>query len=150
MSTRIRRAVASALLLLPLGACPRAPEPPADSERPAEPAAATLWRSLGTWSGRGNRQTESFDVTSGAMRLAWETHGEGAAGTGWLRVSLHSAISGRPLQVIVDTRGIDSDTTRLVADPRVAYLLIESERVDWRLTLEEGVATSSGAASTIR
>ena len=27
---------------------------------------------LGTWSGRGDRQTDSFDVATGALRLRWE------------------------------------------------------------------------------
>ena len=38
-----------------------------------------LWHSLGSWSDRGSRQTESFDVTTGALRVAWETFDESAA-----------------------------------------------------------------------
>jgi hypothetical protein len=125
--------------LLPLIACESAQEEP-----PAPPvaAASTLWRSLGDWSGSGNRQTESFDVTTGSMRLTWEALQEGAGDMPHFRVSLHSAISGRPLQTIVDTDEAGSGTADLAASQRVAYLLIESEQIRWRLTLQEGVAGS--------
>ena len=54
----------------------------------------TTWRALGAWSGDGSRQTESFDVTTGALRLRWETRATGSNGT--FKVWLYSAISGRP------------------------------------------------------
>ena len=104
----------------------------------AAPAVTTTWRSLGTWAGRGSRQTESFDVTTGAMRLRWETRAGGAPGH--FRVSLHSSISGRPLQVVVDQTGTGSNTAYVEDEPRVSYLVIESENLDWTATLEEAVA----------
>ena len=78
----------------------------------------------------------------------WEALPEGAPGTNHFRVSLHSAISGRPLQTIVDAREAGADTVDLAANPRVAYLLIESERIRWRVTLHEAVPGSpvSGSA----
>ena len=44
----------------------------AGCEAPHAPVAqaqtvTTRWHALGTWSGRGNRQTESFDVTTGSV-----------------------------------------------------------------------------------
>ena len=95
---------------------------------------------MGTWSGRGNSQTASFTVETGALRLRWEVRNESAPGAGRFRVSLHSAISGRPLQVIVDHTGVGSDVSYLEDEPRVSYLVIESENVDWSTTLEEAVA----------
>ena len=62
------------------------------------PPPRTTWHPLGTWSGRGDRQTDSFDVTTGALRIHWETSHETTPGAGRFKVSLHSAISGRPLQ----------------------------------------------------
>jgi uncharacterized protein (TIGR02246 family) len=103
---------------------------------------STVWRSIGTWSGRGNRQTESFTVETGALRLRWETRNERAPGAGTFRVSLHSAISGRPLQTIVERAGPGADTAYLEDDPRVSYLVIESNDIDWIATLEEAVPTS--------
>jgi len=127
------------LVALLLTACERSQE---ESPAPPVAAASTLWRALGDWSGSGNRQTESFDVTTGSMRLTWEALQEGAGNMPHFRVSLHSAISGRPLQTIVDTDEAGSGTADLAASQRVAYLLIESEQIRWRLTLQEGVAGS--------
>jgi hypothetical protein len=102
-------------------------------------APGTVWRTLGSWNGRGDRQTESFDIGTGALRLAWEGHGESSSSEGHLRVTLHSAISGRPLETVVDHHGgAGGDTAYIAAEPRVAYLLVESERLDWRLALQEG------------
>jgi hypothetical protein len=54
-------------------------------------------------------------------------------------VALHSSISGRPLQTVLDTTGTGTDTVYVADEPRVSYLEIESEGIDWRLTLEERV-----------
>lgn len=110
---------------------------PSSPARATPGAAETVWRPLGAWSGRGNIQTESFDVVSGALRLTWETHGESGPGAGTFRVALHSAISGRPLQTFVERQGVGRGTAYLEDDPRVSYLVIESDRVEWRITLEE-------------
>jgi hypothetical protein len=123
-------------------------EPPDDGAAASggPPASTTLlWRELGEWTGRGDRQTESFEIASGALRLSWRTEGEVEPGAGTLRISLHSAISGRLLVAIVDHAGVGSDTVRLTAGPRVAYLLIESTGVGWAVALEEGVAARTGA-----
>ena len=118
---------------------------------PAAPApraaSTTKWHALGTWSGRGNRQTDSFDVTTGAMRLTWESRNEGAPGAGRIRVSLHSAISGRPLQTVVEKGGAGTGSAYLEDEPRVSYLVIESEQVEWTVTLEEAVPTSASGSS---
>jgi hypothetical protein len=113
--------------------------PPARAE--AASAVTTTWRSLGTWAGRGSRQTESFDVMTGAMRLRWETRA--GVTPGHFRVSLHSSISGRPLQVVVDQTGSGSNTAYLEDEPRVSYLVIESENLDWTASLEEALATTA-------
>jgi hypothetical protein len=116
----------------------------ADVDRPvatpaAAPATGAAWHALGTWSGRGDRQTDSFDVTTGALQLKWESR-ETTPGAGRLRVSLHSAISGRPLQTVLDVRGAGAADVHFEDDPRVSYLVVESEGVDWRLELVERVA----------
>lgn len=104
---------------------------------PAALATPARWHQLGTWSGRGNRQTESFDVTSGSLRVTWEATNETAPGAGRLRVALCSAISGRELQTVLEHRGAGSATVNIGDDPRVSYLLIESDAVDWRITIDE-------------
>jgi len=122
----------SCVLALSSGACEA---PPARAEQAR--VAQTRWHALGSWSGRGSRQTESFDVATGALRLTWDTRATGAAGEGHFRVWLYSAISGRPLQQFVDSSGTGSGTAHAADDPRTSYLVIESAQVNWTITLEE-------------
>jgi hypothetical protein len=135
VAPHVRRIVALAMLAA-LAAC-RPGNAPAAATGASAP---TAWHPLGTWSGRGDRQTDSFDVTTGALRIRWETSHETAPGAGRFKVSLHSAISGRPLQTVIDARGTGGDVAHVEDDPRVSYLVIESTAVDWRVTVEEAVA----------
>lgn len=109
--------------------------PPARAEQ--APASTTVWRPLGSWSGDGSRQTESFDVTTGALRLQWNTQESGSPERARFRVWLYSAISGRPLQLFVDHAGTGSGTAHAADDPRTSYLVVESEQVTWSMRLEE-------------
>jgi hypothetical protein len=52
-------------------------------------------------------------------------------------VALCSATRGRPLQTMVERQGAGSGTAYVEDDPRVSYLVIESQRVAWRATLDE-------------
>ena len=58
-------------------------------------------------------------------------------------MSLHSAISGRPLQTVAEAQGAGADTVRIASEPRVAYLTIESAGLAWRIVLDEGVPSGS-------
>ena len=109
------------------------------------PTVTTTWHALGTWSGNGNRQTESFDVVTGALRLHWEARADGtaAAGTRRLRVWLYSAISGRPLQLVAEADGPGAGTAHVADDPRVSYLLIDAVGVSWTATLHEATALAA-------
>jgi hypothetical protein len=112
------------------------------SHAPSAGKDAVLWRQVGTWSGHGNSQTGSFSVETGALRLHWETRNPPADG-GVFKVSLHSAISGRPLQVVVDRHGAGRDTLYIEDEPRVSYLVVVSD-LDWQLALEEAVPATAG------
>lgn len=111
--------------------------PPA---RAAQAPLATVWRTLGTWSGNGSRQTESFDVTTGALRLRWETRADGTVAQARFRVWLYSAISGRPLQLVVEADRPGAGTAHVADDPRVSYLVVEAEGVSWTTALDEGLS----------
>lgn len=137
------RAVAVALVCAGLATACRGPATPAEA---APAPRAVVWRTLGTWQGRGSRQTGSFDVTTGAMRLRWEAVAAGAAGGGHLTVTLHSAISGRPLQTIVDHDGPGTDAVPVADEPRTSYLDVQAAGLDWRLTLEEALTATAPAA----
>lgn len=108
---------------------------------PPPVAAAIAWREIGTWSGGLSRQTESFEVSTAAMRLRWQTTRETTPGAGRLTVTLHSAVSGRPLQTIVDAHGVASATVNIADEPRWSYFAIEATNVEWQMTLEQGFAT---------
>jgi hypothetical protein len=99
------------------------------------------WRKVGSWSGQGNAQTESFTSETGALRVRWEARAgspPGSAGT--FRLTAHSAISGRLLQQVVDQQGLGSGVGYIQQDPHVFYAVVESEHLDWRFTVEEAVA----------
>jgi opacity protein-like surface antigen len=102
------------------------------------PQRVVVWRAIGSWSGRGNRQTESFTSDTGALRVRWTTNREAPAGA--FRLTAHSAISGRLLEQVVDHRGAGSGVGYVNQDPHVFYLMVESDRLDWTFSVEEGIA----------
>jgi len=103
------------------------------------PKEVVIWKNLGTWSGRGNTQTESFLGLTGALRMHWQTKNEIPKGTGTFRLILQSAISGRALQEPVDEKGLGEGTAYVAEDPRVFYISIESANLDWSFTVEEAL-----------
>jgi hypothetical protein len=104
---------------------------------------AIVWRSLGTWSGRGSMQTEPFLSDTGALRLQWSTSNEAVPGTGRFRVTVHSDVSGRALVVAVDTRGVGRQVSYVSEDPRPFFLAVDSSSVDWTLTADEAVSATT-------
>lgn len=100
-----------------------------------------IWRQVGSWSGRGNSQTESFTSDSGALRVRWETKPAGGVpGNGTFRLVAHSAISGRVLQPVVDQRGAGSGVDYVSQDPHVFYMSVEAAGLDWTFSVDEGIA----------
>jgi hypothetical protein len=97
------------------------------------------WQPVGSFSGRGNSQTESFNIDSGQWRIKWATTNEKPAGAGTFRVTVHSAVSGRPMGVAVENRGQSHGVAYVNEDPRLYHLVIESTNVDWSVAMEEAV-----------
>jgi hypothetical protein len=127
-----------------IGAC--------DGRRTVPAAAAAtrtvvVWRAIGSWSGRGNTQTESFTSDTGSLRVRWHADHEAHAGDGTLRLTLHSAISGRPLAQVVDHRGAGADTSYVSEDPRVFYVVVDSASLDWSFTIDEGTGAQTVGVS---
>jgi hypothetical protein len=118
------------------------------SDRPAT-VETVVWRRIGSWSGRGPQQTDAFLSDTGAFRVHWQTSNESPPETGRFRVVLHSGVSGRPLLVVAEHRGIGRNTAYVNEDPREFFVVIESANLDWSVTVEEGVRASTPAA-TIR
>lgn len=115
-------------------------QPRGEAARPPASTAIT-WREVGSWSGRINRQTESFEVSTTPMRLRWRTMNETAPGAGRLTVTLHSAVSGRLLQTIVDATGVASAAVDVADEPHWSYLAIEAADVEYQMTLEQAFAS---------
>jgi len=107
----------------------------------AKPEARIIWRAVGSWSGHGNRQTESFTSDTGALRVRWEAKPiAGAAGDATFRLNAHSAVSGRILQPVVDVRGPGSGVDYVSQDPHVFYMSVESTGLEWTFSVDEGIA----------
>jgi hypothetical protein len=114
------------------GACGGTPPKPPQKE-------LVVWKTLGSWSGRGNSQTESFIGLTGALRMNWRTDNETPAGSGRFRLILQSAISGRDLQEVVDEKGQGDGTVYVAEDPRVFQISVDSANLDWSFSVEEAV-----------
>jgi hypothetical protein len=104
------------------------------------PKQVVVWRTLGSWSGHGNRQTESFTSDTGALRVRWSASRQEPGSAGAFRMTAHSAISGRLLEQVVDHRGPGSGVGYVNQDPHVFYLMVEADHVNWTFSVEEAVA----------
>jgi hypothetical protein len=109
------------------------------AEKKREPEVA--WHRLGSWSGVGSLQTESFESGTGSLRVEWKTTNETAPGKGTFRLAFHSSISGRELQVAVDRKGTGADTAYVQQDPHVFFAKVESANLEWSFTVDEAVTT---------
>lgn len=121
--------------LLATAACRSRSEPKVESK-----PVAVGWRPVETFSGRGSTQTQSFEIGSGVWRIKWETKNEMPPGAGTFQVTVNSAVSGRPLELAVDHKGVGHDIAYVNEDPRLFHLVIESSNVDWSVAIEEAVA----------
>jgi hypothetical protein len=101
-----------------------------------KPERTLLWQTVGAWSGRGNIQTESFP-SDGVIRVRWKTSDITPPGPGVFRVTIHSAISGRPLATVVDHEGLGGDIAYVGEDPRVFYAEVESSGLTWSFSIED-------------
>lgn len=120
------------LALILLSGCREKP-PPATQ-------AVVVWKPIGTWSGHGDKQTETFTSDTGGFRVHWETTNEKPAGAGRLRVVFRSGDSGREIIEAIDAHGAGSGIEEVAADrPRWFYITIESASVDWTVTVDEHI-----------
>lgn len=128
----VRQAVFLLVLLLPAGACRRAPPP-----RPADPAQEA--RQLGSWSGQGST-TLGFVSESGSFRINWAARNRDTVNPGAFHLTLRSGISGRPMKVIADHRGAGGGSVEFGDDPRMYEFLVESSGLDWTISVHETFA----------
>jgi hypothetical protein len=82
---------------------------------------------------------ESFPSDSGMLRISWKTDASALEAPRGFRVILHSAISGRPIVVAVDEKAAGSVTAFVGDEPRMYFVSIEAQGLDWSLTVEERI-----------
>jgi hypothetical protein len=97
------------------------------------------WRPIGSWSGRGSTQTDSFNIESTQWRIKWETKGAASPAAGSFHLVVNSAVSGRPIQDAVTQQGNGHGVAYVTEDPRLYHLVIDSGGVDWSIAVEEAV-----------
>lgn len=110
-------------------------QPPPMEKKDVEP----VWKEIGTWSGHGNQQLETFPIERFTWRVRWETKNESAPGAGRFHLTANSGDSGRILADIVDFRGVGGDVDYITELPHRYYLVVTSSGVDWTITAEEPV-----------
>ena len=68
------------------------------------------WRPIISQAGRGNAQTESFQIDTCQWRIKWTATAEGGPVSpgNALRIAVHSSVSGRMMTVAVDEQGAGS------------------------------------------
>jgi len=83
-----------------------------------------------------------METSSGQLRVRWRTSVAGPNGgkAGVFRLTAQSSISGRPMEVPVDTKGPGEGTAFVDQDPHVLYFVVESSDLDWSFTVEDSVA----------
>ena len=97
------------------------------------------WRPIISWTGRGDSQTDSFDIGSTQWRIKWETTGAASPGAGTLHVVVHSEVSGRPIADAINAKGNGHGIAYVTEDPRLYHLEVESQGLEWSLKVEEAV-----------
>ena len=58
---------------------------------------------------------------------------------GTFKLTIHSSISGRPLQVAVDQLGPGADTAYVNEDPRVFFAVVDASNIEWSFSVDEAV-----------
>jgi hypothetical protein len=87
-------------------------------------------------------ETNSFPSSSGYLRFTWETSNETKPGEGRFKLILGSSISGRPIMVVVDSKGAGHDVAYVSEEARTFYIKVESANVDWNVIVDEGFSAT--------
>ncbi len=99
---------------------------------PAPSKGITQTRQVEAWNGTGNK-TIGFVSESGVFRINWSTRDSSGGSGGTFRLTVRSAISGRPIRVVADEHGGGSGTFDFVDDPRMYEFIVDSAGVEWSI-----------------
>jgi hypothetical protein len=102
-----------------------------------DPPATSTWRPIGSWSGNGAKNTETFTVNAREWRLVWEASGDGRV-AGIMQVFAYKGDSELP-EVPVNTQLEGSAAKRDVSYLRGAgpWHMTINAMGEWRLRAEE-------------
>jgi hypothetical protein len=92
-----------------------------------------------SWQGEGNR-TLGFPSESGVFQISWKSFDPKTPGDGTLQVTVRSAISGRPIRIVVDQKGEGAGSVDFADDPRLYELLVDSAGLKWTISVVEGAS----------
>lgn len=112
--------------------CGPAPDAPA--------ALVPVVQPMASWQGTGS-QTLGLVSQSGSFRIHWQTRPEAGRdpATGTFKLTVHSGVSGRPLEEIVDQRGPGEGIHNFADDPRPFNLMVDSDGLVWSISVDETV-----------
>jgi hypothetical protein len=116
--------------------------------RPAAAAAASpiiSWRRVGSWSGHGSMQTGTFNADTGSLRVRWRADVHAPSAAGRFLLTAHSAVSGRPLAVVVEHEGGGDGVAYVTEQPRLFHFVVESADTDWSFSIEEAHSVQGSA-----
>jgi hypothetical protein len=98
---------------------------------------------VGSWEGSG-AHTIGFVSNSGKFRVRWSARQEQAEPEGVFQLTVHSAVSGRPLQEMVSQHGSGEGSFNFEDDPRQYNLMVASQGVAWSVIVDEVVLVPQG------
>ena len=101
-----------------------------------------IWERAGSWSGRGDMETNSFPSSSGYLRFTWETSNETKPGEGRFKLILGSSISGRAIMTVIDSKGVGRDVAYVSEEARTFFIKVESANEDWKVIVDEGFSAT--------
>ena len=108
------------------------------SEAPA--ALVPVVQPMASWEGTGS-QTLGLVSQSGTFRIRWQARPEPGRdpAKGTFKLTVHSGVSGRPLQEVVDQRGPGEGVYNFADDPRPFNLMVDSDGLVWSIAVDETV-----------
>jgi hypothetical protein len=132
VTRRLMQVLVALTLVLPGVDCGR-------SVPPAETWTAVP-QHMGDWQGRGD-YTIGITSHSGTFRIRWEARSvpDAANPPGRFRLTIHSAVSGRPLDEVINHVGPGAGTIDYEEDPRQFNLMVASADLDWTVAVDEMV-----------
>ncbi len=116
------------------------------SPPPPEHHVVAATRRAGAWQGTGSMTVGDVVNTAGHFVITWEARKKGTGSfspNAHFKLTVHSAVSGRPLKTVVDQAGEGHGTVDFEDDPRVYQFFVDSAGLDWSFTVDEVIGVDA-------